>query len=98
MDPKEELKACFVAAIRKAFTPCPLIGDKWFHYHGAARPPRFEFTGAKKLAKATSKPVGAVANALLKNLDLDGRQARVEVTKAGDIRLYLAEPEGTSSQ
>lgn len=87
MDVGELLTARFTKAVRKSFDPCPLIGPKWFRYRGDAVPPYFQFTGAKSLAKATSSTPERVAQRIVRNLDMDGIGAEVEIT--GDSRISV---------
>jgi hypothetical protein len=68
---QEELTQRFVAAIRKSFQPCPLIGPKWFQLVEGP-PPQFQFTALGKLAKAVCKNPLRVAQTVARNLDLGG--------------------------
>jgi hypothetical protein len=105
MDWKEDIKARFAASIRKAFpAPTPLMGDKWFVFGdlGAAGPskgamPDFQFLGVRKLAKATGIPAAKVAKFIVKNLDLSGLDARVEIEEEWKIHLWRSAGPGRAT-
>ena len=103
MDWRDEIKARFVEAIKRAYPdPTPLIGPKWFFFPspgvsradaartGANRPPDFQFLGARKLAKATGIPLRKVVGHLLDKLAFRRVDARVEVVDDWKINVWLA--------
>ena len=86
---QDKLKERFIRAIRKSFTPCPLIGDKWFHFHASGKPADLQFVGCDKLAKAMGMNRKVIAQTLVKNLHLRDLKASVEITPDDRINVRL---------
>ena len=90
MDIEKTPKKRFTTAIERTFSErCPLIGDKWFLFYPSGKPADFKFIGVPKLAKATSISPVSVAKFILKNLDLKGIDADVQVTEKHIILVNL---------
>jgi len=89
MDIEEMLRARLIEAIRRSFKRCPLIGEKWFRYYRKVDPPYFQFTGARKLGKATALEPKRVARRIVRNLDLAGVDCTVRVASDGKINIHL---------
>ncbi len=81
---RDELQQRLVDAIAKSFSPCPLIGPKWFRYVGGKNP-SYQFVGTAKLAKATCGEPKRVAKALLTNLSLVGLSVAAQVDSNATI-------------
>ena len=77
----EQIADCFVKAIRKSFTPCPLIGPKWLQEYPKGKPADYRFVGIPKLAKATGRSVDKTRQILMKNLSLKGLDVDMEIVK-----------------
>jgi hypothetical protein len=84
IDMQTLLTARFIAAIRKTFNPCPLIGANWFKYYPDGKPVDFQFAGLRRLAKAAARRPAAVAQLVIANLDLKGVEAVVRMTSKED--------------
>jgi arginyl-tRNA synthetase len=89
MDINTKLKNRFIRAIEKSFRPCPLIGDKWFHFYPDGDPADMQFVGCKKLSKAMGKDPKLIAQIIVKNLYLRDLNAAVEITHDAMINLRL---------
>lgn len=75
-------KQQFVKAIQNALPkPTPLIGGKWFRYHPDGKPAHLEFTGIRKLAKATSIPIDRVAKQIFAKLSAEALKSELELTE-----------------
>jgi arginyl-tRNA synthetase len=96
MDKKTQdvLKGRFMKAIKKSFRPCPLIGEKWFHFHPEGKPADLQFLGCQKLAKAMGRNATYVAQTIIKNLYLRDIEASIEITSDARINLRLQKPAG----
>lgn len=81
---RDELHRRIVAAIAKSFSPCPLIGPKWFRYVGGNNP-SYQFTGIGRLAKATCGQPKRVAQILVSNLSLVGLPVAAQVDSNSTI-------------
>ena len=92
MDMQKLLTDRFVQAIKKSFAPCPLIGPKWFRLLAEDRPPRFCFSGSRKLAKATKDSPEAIVQRLLDNLDLSDLEVNVRTAKNWDVNVFFSGP------
>jgi len=77
----EQITDCFVKAIRKSFTPCPLIGTKWLQEYPKGRPADFRFVGIPKLAKAAGRSVEKTRQILMKNLSLTDLHLDMEIVE-----------------
>lgn len=75
---RDELQQRLVNAIAKSFSPCPLIGPKWFRYVGGKNP-SYQFVGTAKLAKATCGEPKRVAKAIITNLSLAGLSVAAQI-------------------
>lgn len=74
-------KEQFVKAIQNALPkPTPLIGVKWFRFHPDGKPADLEFTGIRKLAKATSIPIDRVAKQVVRRLSAQALDSQIELT------------------
>ncbi len=80
----------FKKSIRKSFTPCPLIGEKWFRTGSKKSDVDFVFLGSPKLAKAMGLNVQHIAQTLVKNLSFKGLDAKVEITPESIINVRLS--------
>ncbi|MBN1555454.1 MAG: hypothetical protein JXA11_11970 [Phycisphaerae bacterium] len=76
---KDALTERFVSGIRASFTPCPLIGPKWFQGFPQGQPADFRFFGVGKLAKAVGKPADTIIEILMKNVSLEGLPVNVKI-------------------
>ena len=85
MDVKEELTARFTDAISKSFNRVPIVGQKWFKWHGKGKEPYFHFTGTRKLAKAGEAVPQDVVKRILRHLDLAGLDVTVTARSNSDI-------------
>ena len=85
----EQITDCCVKAIRKSFTPCPLIGPKWLQEYPQGRPADYRFVGIPKLAKATGRSVEKTGQIIAKNLSLAGLHLDMEIVKGGYINLNV---------
>ena len=84
---KEVLIKRFTEAIGKSFDRPPLIGPRWFKWYGTAKPPYFQFIGARKLAKAITTEPDEVVRRILRHLDMKGLEAEVQVTPDAKINV-----------
>jgi hypothetical protein len=83
-----QLQERFIAAIRASFEPCPLIGPKWFRWRAEGNPPRFEFTGARRLAKALGgMKTEKVNQKILRKARLDELGLDPVIRKNGDVHV-----------
>jgi arginyl-tRNA synthetase len=89
VDIQTQLKNRFIRAIQKSFRPCPLIGDKWFHFHPDGDPAHMQFVGCGKLSKAMGKNPKLIAQIIVKNMYLRDLKAGVEITHDAKINLRL---------
>ena len=87
MDIKKTLSKRFTKAIGKSFNRPPLIGPKWFSWHGEAKPPYFQFTGVGKMAKATMTKPDEIVRRLVRHLDTSGLDVEVQATSDGKINV-----------
>jgi len=75
-------KEHFVKAIKNALPkPTPLIGSKWFRFHPNGEPADLEFTGIRKLAKASGVAIGRVAKQVVGNLSAETLNCQIELTE-----------------
>jgi hypothetical protein len=81
---RDELRQRLVDAIAKSFSPCPLIGPKWFRYVGGENP-SYLFIGTAMLAKATCGQPKRVAQILIANLSLAGLPVTAQVDSNASI-------------
>ncbi|HUS47935.1 MAG TPA: hypothetical protein VM098_07440, partial [Phycisphaerae bacterium] len=86
---EKDLTERFKAAIRKSLPQCPLIGPKWFRYADDGRRESLRFVCMGKLVKATGLKGEALADRIVKNLDLSGLDAEVKITDELEIRIRL---------
>lgn len=68
---REKINDRLTAAIRKAFTPCPLIGANWLKEMPGRNPPDFRYYGIRRVAKATGWSAPRIAAAVLQGLTWD---------------------------
>ena len=87
----------FTEAIRKSYTPCPLIGPKWFQFFPEESPARFRFAGTRKLAKATTRPPERVLARLLGNLNLGELDVEIRTTTDLMVDVLVKQPPGPES-
>ena len=92
MNVKEELTARFTDAISKSFNRVPLVGPKWFKWHGEDKEPCFQFTGTRKLAKAGDAEPQEVVKRILRHLDLAGLDVTVTARSNSDIIVKFNKP------
>jgi hypothetical protein len=92
MDVKKALTDRFTDAIKKSFNAVPLIGERWFKWHGEAKEPFFQVTGARPLAKATSTTTAEIVRRINRHLDLDGLDAEATTRPNGDFIVKMAAP------
>jgi len=95
-DMKKLLTDRFTKAVQKSFSPCPLIGPRWFRYRGDGRPRCFQFTGASKLTKATGFKLESVVQRIVEHLDVKDLDVAVEVADDGTNNVKLNEKPGAS--
>ena len=81
-------------AIRKSFTPCPLIGPKWLRPCAKADAADYQFLGAPKLAKAIGKNTKYIAKIVFKNIDRKGIDADFALEDDGTITITQRKKEG----
>jgi len=86
---QEQLKDRFIRAIRRSFSPCPLIGEKWFRFYPNGKPADLQFVGCAKLSKAMGKNRKVIAQTIVKNLHLRDLEASVEITPDDRINVRL---------
>jgi len=92
MDTEKVLTQRFKDAIGKSFNRPPLVGERWFKWHGAVKPPYFQFTGARPLAKATCTTTADIVRRILRHLDLAGLDGEARARPNGDIIVKLGGP------
>jgi hypothetical protein len=85
---RDELQQRLVDAIARSFTPCPLIGPKWFRYVGGKNP-SYQFIGTAKLAKATCGEPKRVAKVLLGRLNLAGLPVSMAAQISADSNIFI---------
>ena len=75
-------KEHFVKAIKNALPkPTPLIGGKWFRFHPDGEPADLEFTGIRKLAKASGVVIDRIAKQIVGNLSAETLNSQIELTE-----------------
>ncbi len=82
------LKDRFVRAIQKSFSPCPLIGDKWFVPNSEGVD--YQFVGCGKLAKAMGSNEKYIAQTIVKNLQFGDVDASIEIAADCKINVRLS--------
>jgi hypothetical protein len=91
LDTKTLLTARFIAAIRKAYTPTPLIGEGWFRFYPSGKPAHFQML-LGRISKALGEPPAKVGQTIIGALDLKGVAADVRLTSKHDaINVRLRE-------
>jgi len=95
MDVKKELTARFTEAINKSFNRVPIVGPKWFKWHGKGKHPYFQFTGVRKLAKASDTKPQEIVKRILRHLDLDGFDVTVTTGANSEVIVKFSKvPDG----
>jgi hypothetical protein len=91
-----ELTHRLTEAVRGMCTPAVLIGPNWLRSIGSGDPPRFEYIGAIKFAKATGRPVHRVVSQLLKLVDLASLGLEAKGNTQGVITITTAKADAAA--
>lgn len=95
---EQELTDRFIAAIKKSFEPCPLIGPKWFRFHPRKSTWDFVFVGLPKLAKAGGKKLNITSVMIRKNVNLTGLPiAETKFDEDGKVYIRFQKPAPAAS-
>jgi hypothetical protein len=87
-DLKKQLTERFVKAIRKSFTPCPLIGPKWLQSFPYGRPADFRFFGIPRLTKAIGLKQSKIIEIVMRHFDVSDLPVRMEINDRGLIDFH----------
>ncbi|MHC4983695.1 MAG: hypothetical protein ACYTF6_11110 [Planctomycetota bacterium] len=98
MDGEQQLIERLKDAIRKSLPRCPLVGPKWFCYEADSKRELLRFVALNKLVKATGMRPQALADRIVKNLDLSGLEAEVRVSPKYEIQLRVKQGQSGSKK
>lgn len=87
-DLKKQLTDRFVKAIRKSFTPCPLIGPKWLQSFPYGKPADFRFFGIPRLAKAIGHKPQKIIDIIMRSFDVSDLPVQMEINERGLIDFH----------